>query len=208
MKRLVLISLCVILWALATAVRASAVNANLAEDAAVAAPATQAHAAEPRPIEANAVSARQNIDNPGFSYRVVGKAHLMDGTELPIDKAISFAKDARGWFFRLGDQRIYRNTPPRAYYLNIILDGQHNAYIPDISDTPLSYLHLTIEDWEIELVEAPGADTTYGMRLRINERQFLFESRHPRIRFAFTEQGLATVSTENTIRDLSIRRVQ
>lgn len=174
MKRLVLFSLCVILWALSAAVKADDGTAT----------------------------------ERGFSHRVVGMAQLTDRTELQINRELSFAQDARGWHFRVGTERVYRDTPPRAYNLNIILSDQGEAYIPDISEKPLKYLRLTIEGWEIELAQARGTTTQYGMRLRVNERQFLFDSSHPRIRFAFSEQGLETVTAENAIRDLSIRRVK
>lgn len=179
MKRLVLFSLCVILWALATTANAAT---GIASDA--------------------------NAVERGFSYPMVGVAQLTDGTELPIESELSFARDERGWYFRVGTERVYRDTPPRAYNLNIILDGHNAAYILDFSEKPLQYLRLTVEGREIELAQALGTATQYGMRLRIDDRQFLFDSSHPRIRFTFNEQGLQTVSAENAIRDLSIRRVE
>lgn len=193
MKRLVLFSLCVILWACSTTLKATGTETN-------APPATM-------PV-AGALATGDNGGERGFAHRVVGVAHLLDGTELQIDKELSFAQDARGWYFRVGEQRVYRATPPRAYNLNLILSGQGELYVPDFSERPLKYLRLTIENRHIELTRAHDLDTSYGMRLRIDDRQFLFASSHPRIRFGFNERGLASVSAENTIRDLTTRRIQ
>ena len=193
MKRLVLFSLCVILWACSTTLKATGTESN----------SPQAAAPVPGALATGAADAER-----GFSHRVVGVAHLLDGTELQIDKELSFAQDTRGWYFRVGDQRVYRNTPPRAYNLNLILNEQGELYVPDFSERPLKYLRLTIENHHIELTQAHNVDTTYGMRLRIDDRQFLFDSSHPRIRFGFNERGLESVSAVNTIRDLTIRRIQ
>lgn len=181
MKRLLLISACLILWALATSV-----NARL--------PATAIAAEDAEPT--------------GFSHRVTGTATLADGETIDINMLIGFQQSSRGWYFRAGSDYVFRNSPPQAYYLNFNLDGKGYAYVLEFSDQPLKHFQVQLEDYEIELMQASGADIQYGMRLRINDRQFLFDRRHPRVRLDLNQQGLVGVVAEHTLRDLSIRRTQ
>lgn len=182
MKRLLLFSVCIILWALSTSVKALPGASDTVTEGAA--------------------------DERGFSHRVVGKATLADGETLDIDMLIGFQESSRGWYFRAGSDYVFRNTPPKAYYLNLNLDGKGYAYVIEFSQQPLKHFEVQLEGYEIELMQASGADIEYGMRLRINDRQFLFDSRHPRVRIDLSEAGLTGVFAEHTLRDLSIRRAQ
>lgn len=174
MKRLLLIGLCLIVWALSTSVKAG-----------------------------------DDSTERGFSHRITGSATLTDGDTIDINMLIGFQRsNTRGWYFRVGSDYVFRDTPPRAYYLNFILDGEGNAYVLDITDQPISHLALTVEGREIELSQDRGSEIKFGMRLRIDDRQFLFDNTHPRVRFDLTEQGLENIVAEHTLRDLSIRRAQ
>lgn len=174
MKRLLLISLCLILWALSASVKATS------------------DAAETR----------------GFSHRITGTAELTDGNRIEIDMLLGFARSSRGWYFRAGPDYIFQSSPPPAYFLNLILDGQGAAYVLDFSDQPITRMQIEVEGQEIVLSQTRNPDIAYGMRLRIDEQQFLFESSHPRIRFELTERGIAEITAERTVRDLSTRRAQ
>ena len=147
-------------------------------------------------------------DARGFSHRVIGEATLANGEEKSIDYLFGFHESSRGWYFRIGRDHTFRDSPPSAYYLTMILDGEGHAYVLDFSEEPLKGFQVQIEDYEIELMQASGTDINYGMRLRINDRQFLFDSRHPRLRLELSEQGLEDLVAERTLRDLSIRRTQ
>lgn len=182
MKRLLLFSACIILWALSTSAQALPWLDTTASG----------EAAEQR----------------GFSHRVEGTATLADGEVLDINMLIGFQESSRGWYFRAGPDYVFRNTPPKAYYLNLNLDGNGYAYVLEFSQQPLKHFEVQLEGYEIELMQASGADIQYGMRLRINDRQFLFDSRHPRVRIDLSEAGLTAVVAEHTLRDLSIRRAQ
>lgn len=174
MKRLLLVGLCLILWALSTSVKATS---------------------EPP-------------TKRGFSHRITGTAQLIDGSQIEINRLLGFARSSQGWYFRAGPDFIFQESPPRAYFVNIILDGQGAAYLLDFSDQPITHLQFEVEGQSIELSQTKNANIAYGMRLRINEQQFLFDSSHPRLRFDLTEQGISDISAERTIRDLSTRRVQ
>ncbi|RUO26088.1 hypothetical protein CWE09_05015 [Aliidiomarina minuta] len=128
----------------------------------------------------------------------------MDGQQSDINMLLGFQENSRGWYFRAGSEQLYMKKPPKAYNLIINLDGRGQAFVSDFSQKPVTHFQINIEDYEIELFQA--SDIAYGMRLRINDRQFLFDSAHPRIRFELSEEGLGHVIAESTLRDLSIRR--
>ncbi|RUO28830.1 hypothetical protein CWE12_11005 [Aliidiomarina sedimenti] len=175
MKRLLLIGLCLICWALATSVKADT----------------------------------NDEDSRGFSYRIEGQAVLADGEEIEVDMLLGFQRSqTRGWYFRAGPDYIFRDTPPQAYYLNLILDGEGHAYILEFSDQPIKTFLVTVDDYELELMPTENPEINFGVRLRMNERQYLFDSSHPRLRFELTEDGLSTIVAERTMRDLSIRRAE
>lgn len=142
--------------------------------------------------------------DPSFSYRMTGTVTTVGGEQHDIDMLIGFQESSRGWYFRAGSEHMFMDKPPEAYNLIINLDGHGQAFVSDFSQQLVTHFLINIEDYEIELFQA--SDIAYGMRLRINERQFLFDSRHPRIRFELSEEGLGHVIAERTLRDLSIRR--
>lgn len=183
MKRLLLVGLCLILWALSTSAKALPLVADtLSEDA---------------------------VEERGFSHRISGTATLADGEIIDIDMLIGFEESSnRGWYFHAGSDYVFRDTPPKAYYLNLNLDGQGHAYVAEFSQQLIKHFKIQLEEHEIELIQTPTADLQYGMRLRINDNQFLFETRHPRVRIELTEAGLDHLIAEPTLRDLSTRRAQ
>lgn len=170
MKRLLLIGVCLICWAITTSIKA----------------------AEPE----------------GFSHRITGTAISVNDEVIDIDMLIGFHKSTQGWYFRIGPDYIFRDTPPSAYYLNLNLNREGSAYVTDFSEQPLKGFLIEIEDYEIELLPARSSDIEHSLRLRINDRQFLFDTSHPRLRFELTDTGLSTISAEGTLRDLSIQRAQ
>lgn len=177
MKRLLLISICLILWALSTSVKA--------------------------------VGSEVEHGERGFSHRMQGTATLANGESIDINMLIGFQQSqTRGWYFRVGPEYVFRDNPPSSYYLNMIMDGNGQAYVLEFSQQPLKHFKVTFEGREIELMQASGSDIAFGMRLRIDDRQFLFDSSHPRLRIEFSEQGLSNIVAERTLRDLSIRRAQ
>lgn len=183
MKRLLLIGVCLILWALSTSAKAS-------------------------PTEQDSWSA-DAVEQHEFSHRVSGTATLADGEIIDIDMLIGFQESShRGWYFRAGPNYVFRDTPPKAYFLNINLDGEGHAYIAEFSEQLIKSFQVQLEDHEIELMQSASADIQYGMRLRIDDRQFLFDTRHPRVRIDLDQMGLTDVVAEPTLRDLSIRRAQ
>lgn len=183
MKRLLLIGVCLILWAVATSVSA---QSSTAED-------EQASEEEER----------------GFSHRLEGHAVLASGEEVDVNMLIGFQRSqTHGWYFRAGPDYIFRQTPPSAYYLNIILDGNGLAYVLEFSDKPIKTFSVTIEGYELELMPTENPNLDYGMRLRLNERQLLFDTSHPRLRLVLNEDGLQNIVTEGTLRDLSTQRAE
>lgn len=142
--------------------------------------------------------------DPSFSYRMTGTVTTIDGEENEVDMLIGFQESSRGWYFRAGSDHVFMDKPPSAYNLIINLDGHGRAFVSDFSQKPVTHFLINIDDYEIELFQASGI--AFGMRLRINDRQFLFDSAHPRIRFELSEDGLGHVIAESTLRDLSIRR--
>lgn len=187
MKRLLLIGICLILWAFSTSLKAQIRGGSEA----------QVHIQQ----------FSENHQEPGFSHRLTGSLTLLDGTEQEIDMILSFQRGKQGWYFRAGDAQIQRDTPPSAYFINIILDSRGYAYIRDFTDQLVIRLTLNIEGHQIELFRTEG-EGTRALRLRLNERQFLFEDRHPRLRLDLNENGVYNIVAERTLRDLSIRRVQ
>lgn len=181
MKRLLLIGVCLILWALSTSAKAFTMEQDSwAADA---------------------------VERLAFSHRVSGTATLADGETIEVDMLLGFQESShRGWYFRAGPDYVFRDTPPKAYYLNINLDGKGHAYIPEFSDQLIQSFQVQLEGYEIELMQSATADVQYGMRMRINGRQFLFDTLHPRVRINFNAMGLTEVVAEPTLRDLSIRR--
>lgn len=183
MKRLLLIGVCLILWALSTSAKASSNEQDSWSTDAV-----QQHE---------------------FTHRMSGTATLADGETIDIDMIFGFQESSqRGWYFRAGPDYVYRDTPPKAYFLNINLDGEGHAYIAEFSEQLIKSFQVQLEGHEIELMQSTNTDIQYGMRLRIDGRQFLFDTRHPRVRIDFNQIGLTDVVAEPTLRDLSIRRAQ
>lgn len=173
MKKLLLISMCLILWALSTSVKAD-------DEAA----------------------------ERGFSHRMEGSATLASGEKVDVNMLIGFQQSSRGWYFRVGPDYVFRDTPPRAYYFNLILTGDGHAYVLEFGQELITHFQIEIAGREIELAQSTDKEIPYGMRLRVDDRQFLFDSSHPRIRLELTEQGLQHIVAEHTLRDLSIRRAQ
>lgn len=147
-------------------------------------------------------------DEPGFSYQLTGTVTLLSGDTRHIDMPVEYTRSGRGWYFRVGENMMYTDTVPSAYYLSINLDGRGHAHVGDFDNGLIHGFSISIDDYEIELMQDTEDKVEYGMRLRLNERQFLFESSHPRVRIDLTEEGIENIVTEGTLRDLSTRRTQ
>jgi hypothetical protein len=150
-----------------------------------------------------------NEEERGFSYRLTGTVSLVGGETRDIDMSIEYTQSGRGWYFRAGENYIYTDKVPSAYYLSINLDGRGHAHVGDFANGLIHGFSVAVDDeYSIELVQSTEDDIEYGMRLRLDDRQFLFDSRHPRVRIDLSEAGIENIVSEGTLRDLSTRRTQ
>lgn len=156
------------------------------------------------------VAAQEDADaeERGFSYQLTGTVTLLNGNTHQIDMPMEYTRSGRGWYFRVGENYMYTDTVPNAYYLSINLDGRGHAHVGDFDNGLIHSFNVTLDEHEIELMQDTENKVEYGMRLRLNERQFLFDSKHPRVRIELSEQGVENIVTEGTLRDLSTRRTQ
>lgn len=187
MKRLVLIGACLFLWAISSSLNAQGRGG----------PEAQIFIEQPS----------EQGGSSGFSHRLTGSYILADGDEQPIDFVLSFNTSENGGYFRAGNSQVRRDSPPSAYLINIILDGEGHAYVREFTDQRIQGMTLHVEGHQIELFRS-DSQSQHIMRLRLNDRQFLFDSSHPRLRLDLNEHGLYNITAERTMRDLSIRRVQ
>ncbi|MGX5913698.1 hypothetical protein ACR0ST_03085 [Aliidiomarina sp. Khilg15.8] len=144
----------------------------------------------------------------GFSYQMTGTVTLLNGDTREIDMPFEYTRSGRGWYFRAGGNYMYTDSVPSAYYLSINLDDRGHAHVGDFDNGLIRGFSITLNDRQIELMQASESSIQYGMRLRIDERQLLFENRHPRVRIELSEDGIENIVSEGTLRDLSTRRTQ
>lgn len=144
----------------------------------------------------------------GFSYQLTGTVTLLNGDTHQIDMPVEYTRSGRGWYLRVGENYMYTDSVPSAYYLSINLDGRGHAHVGDFDNGLIRNFNVTLDEYEIELMQDAENKVEYGMRLRLNERQFLFDSKHPRVRIELSEEGIENIVTEGTLRDLSTRRTQ
>lgn len=159
----------------------------------------------------SAVLAQTSVEDEeerGFSYQMTGTVTLLNGDTRQIDMPFEYTRSGRGWYFRAGGNYMYTDSIPSAYYLSINLDGRGHAHVSDFDNGLIHGFTIQLDDREIQLMQTREGSIQYGMRLRIDDRQFLFDSRHPRVRIELSEAGIENIVSEGTLRDLSTRRTQ
>ncbi|WP_241968771.1 hypothetical protein [Idiomarina tyrosinivorans] len=111
-------------------------------------------------------------------------------------------------YFRAGQSQIHVDEVPPNYILNMIINDAGNIYVAEFSNGFLHGFDFHLGKhrvWVRKLPEDERDGEIMGdFLVKIDDKDYLFNTTHPTVIFEFDENGVADISGSGYIKDLDL----
>jgi hypothetical protein len=136
---------------------------------------------------------RAEYDYPGTGFFVDVK-----GQKQSLSFGLALLKQSDSYLFRLGKQQVTVAESPKRFTLALVLNDQHQVWVPDFSNQPVTAFDWTLGNHRLVL-QQDGISQLYILQVDQHRYQFTAKKRG-QIHFMLTEKGITEIRVESMLK--------